>query len=187
MANQFRHDLKSWMLKTIATRFAALPLVLLLVVCLFVLAGTVHADIFVSNYYNNSVGKYHDDGTDNILNFLTGAATAEGVQCVKLTSNEVYVANANSPTIRVYNLTTGDHLPSKDFTIAGAIDIVAMAMNANATVLYGADYGSNHIWGCKSSDRVTWRSLHTCQSLQRQYKFVPRRSCRPGWQRLRVK
>jgi hypothetical protein len=146
MASQSRHDLKSWMLKTIAAGFAALPLVLLLVVCLFVLAGTVHADIFVSNYYNNSVGKYHDDGTDNILNFLTGAATAEGVQCVKLTSNEVYVANANSPTIRVYNLTTGDHLPSKDFTIAGAIDIVAMAMNANATVLYGADYRSNHIW-----------------------------------------
>ena len=132
------------MLQTIAAGFAAVPLLLLLVVSLFVLAGTVHADVFVSNYNNNTVGKYYDDGTVNSLNFFQGATTAEGVQCVKLLSNEVYVANANSPTIRVYNLTTG--IIASSFTIAGATDIVSMAMNAGATVLYGGDFRSNHIW-----------------------------------------
>jgi hypothetical protein len=138
MASQSRTNLKSWMLKTIAAGFAAFPLSLLVVVSLFVLADTGHADILVSNFHSGSVGKYYDDGTVNTLDFLQGAASAEGVQCVKLTSNEVYVAAANSPTIGVYNLTTGGP-PVSTFTVVGPTRFVALAMNADASVLYGAD------------------------------------------------
>ena len=109
MANQSQNEVTNTptqsTMRVIAARIKILRLLSLAGMALFLFVGTVHADILVSNYYNNTVGKYYDDGTVNSLNFLPGNY-AEGVQCVKLTSNEVYVANQKSPTIGVYNLTT---------------------------------------------------------------------------------
>ncbi len=112
----------------------------------FLLVPTVRADILVSNYNAGSVDKYNSDGTHPVLGFLAGASFAEGVQCVKRSSNEIYAVGGSRPTpIKVYDLTTGLDL-GKDININGAIRIVALAMDASASVLYAADNQANKIW-----------------------------------------
>jgi hypothetical protein len=128
-----------------AARINVPHLLSIVAVALFVLVGTAHADIFVSNYFYNTVGKYYDDGTVIKLDFLPGATAAEGVQCVKLSSNRIYVASfdpAEAGLIKVYNLTTGVHLTAEDFTITDPLGnksvIVALALDASGDVLYAA-------------------------------------------------
>ena len=138
--------------REVAPRVKALQLLSAAIVALFLVAP-VRADILVSNYNAGTVDKYNDDGTINKLGFLSGATTAEGVQCVKLTSNEVYVASVGSPMIRVYDLTTGLEDVTKDFMIKGATSIISLAIGTDPVtgipnVLYAADPFNTHptIW-----------------------------------------
>ncbi len=103
---------------------------------LVVLVGTAHADLLVSNYDHGAVDKYKDDGTIKEAGFLTGVTFAEGVQCVKRSQNLVYVGNSHSGEIKVYDLLTGEHYSGQDFTINGASSVIALAMDASASVLY---------------------------------------------------
>ncbi len=141
MANKPQSELtinpRQTVMQVIAARINVVRLLSAAAVALFLFVGTAHAQILVSNYDNSSVDKYFDDGTHRVQ-FLTGAAFAEGVQCVKLTSNEVYVASATDNKIRVYNLTTGGP-PVATYPIAASSRIVALAMNGEGTVLYAAD------------------------------------------------
>ena len=139
-------------MRVIAARIKVVRLLSAAAVALFLFVGTAHADIFVSNYDHGSVDKYYDNGHINVPDFLPGAAHAEGIQCKKLSTNEVYVAHfTGDPTIGVYNLTTRAHL--RDITITGVTTgLVALAMNASATVLYAADPYTQHIWAINLPD-----------------------------------
>jgi len=148
MANRSRAVLGLLMKKIAVIAVQILPLLPLVLVPALLLVGTSRADIFVSNYAPGNVVRCHDDGT-SCTTFVSGVGTAEGVRCVKLSSDVMYVAD-NGATIGLYHLSDGSGDGS--FTISGAISIAALAINATGTVLFAADYDAGKIWAIDLPD-----------------------------------
>ena len=138
-------------MRVIAARIKVLRPLSVVAVALFLSVGTVHANILVTNYHTGYVELWSDDGLVDInshfINVVGGRT--EGLQCVKLLSNEIYVANAGNNHIGVYYLSgpnAGQLVPGASFDILGGLGMAALATNISGTVLYAADYVANKIW-----------------------------------------
>jgi WD40 repeat protein len=131
-------------MRVIAARIKVLRLLSVAVVALLFLAATAHADIFVANFGDGTIKRFDDAGNLIPGTYITGLGSSEGVACIKLSSNELYVAN-NSGTIHVFDLATG--APITSFAVAGAQSIAAMSFSIDGSVLYAADYGAGMIFG----------------------------------------
>ena len=127
-------------MRVIAARIKVLQLLSVAAVALFLLVGTAHADIFVSNYGTGYIEKWDDSGHVINSQFINtgGAQRAEGLACVKLMKNKIYAANANSNMIGVYDITTG--IETSHFSV-GTGSIAGLAFNITGNMLYVAEYG----------------------------------------------
>jgi hypothetical protein len=146
--------------QVIAARVKAFGLLPVAALVLLLFVGTLHADIFVSNFGNGTIERFNDAGQQPTT-FVSGLGGTEGVSCVKLSSNELYAAN-NGSSIHVYNLTTG--LPIRTFTVSGASNIAAISFSIDGSVLYVADYGGSHIFGVNPSNGTVIYHANTTAS-----------------------
>ena len=149
MANQFQTEPtlnpQQSTRRVVAARIKVLRLLSVAAVALFLLVGTAQADIFVSNYGTHYIEKWDDSGHVINARFIFANGASEGIACVKLMQNRIYVAN-NSPTIGVYDINTGGIISGASFTISGASKIAALAFNITGTRLYAADWYGKHIY-----------------------------------------
>ena len=129
-------------MQAIASRIKVVPLLSVTTVALFLLVGTVHADIFVSNYGTGYIEKFDDSGQLINAQFINAGGSSEGLACVKLTKNEIYVAN-NGSTIGVYDINSGQ---LKRTLHPGASAIAGMAFNITGDTLYAADWVGKRIY-----------------------------------------
>jgi hypothetical protein len=142
-------DPKQSTMRAITARIKVLRLLSVAAAALFLLVGTIHANILVTNYHTGYVELWSDDGTLINSHFISVGASTEGLQCVKLSSNQIYVANANNNHIGVYYLSgphAGQLVPGASFDITGGGQMASLATNISGTVLYAADYTMGKIW-----------------------------------------
>ncbi len=144
MANPSRPNLESLTARTMAASSRALVPLSVIAAALFFLAGSAHAQVFVSNYQSGYVEKCTEDGASCVSMFNTNSST-EGIACVKLTNNKIYVAD-NSNVIQVFPLSGGS---PTTITLPSSASIAALAFNITGSRLYAAAYvssGTGHIY-----------------------------------------
>lgn len=105
--------------KSRLVRMASFPISRIVIAALIAagflsLSNRTCAQVYVGNYYNNSVSEY-DATTGQVLNanFITGVNEPEALS---LSGNDLYVVNGGSSTVGVYNATTGAAINANLFT-----------------------------------------------------------------------
>lgn len=144
MATRSRTDVQSMTSRTLAATINSLPRLALMVAALLLFAGAAHAQVFVSNYGSGYVENCTEDGASCQTHFIDSQGYSEGIACVKLSSNKMYVAN-NGNVIYVYTL-SGSPLTGDDITLPSNAQIAALTLDVTASRLYAADYGGENIY-----------------------------------------
>lgn len=113
MANQFQNNLtinpRQAIMRVIVEKIKVLHLLSVVAVALFLFVGIAHADILVTNHYTGYVENCKDDGSFCNTTFMHVAGsgnTLEGLQCVNLSRNEVYIADDLTETVQIFSLLT---------------------------------------------------------------------------------
>ncbi len=162
----------SLMTQIIAVAAKTLPTLLIAVLACLVVVPSVQADILVANHTTGYIELYSDDGTLKNSMFIQGVTAAEGLQCVKLSSNEIYVANSRNNYVGVYYLSgpmAGMPVPGAGFYISNPTHpgggMASIALDPTGTILYAADNTNNYIWAVDlpSGGGTTCPPTNACQ------------------------